>query len=128
LDGHRYLNLATVRRNGAEVKTPVWFAAADGKLYVFSAGDSGKVKRLRHSSRVRIAPCDARGRVRGPWLDGTGRIVTAARSIERARAALRAKYGWQMWLLDLFSRLAGRIRHRAWIEIETPPRRTRRPG
>ena len=38
--------------------------------------------------------------------------------IERAHAALRAKYGWQMWLGDLFSRLAGRIARRAWIEIE----------
>ena len=118
MDDHRYLCLATVRRNGVEVKTPVWFAAADEKLYVFSAGEAGKVKRLRHSPRVRVAPCDARGRVQGAWQDGTGRIVKDARVIERAQAALRAKYGWQMWLLDLFSRLTGRIRRRAWIEIE----------
>ena len=121
LDGHRYLSLATVRRNGVEVMTPVWFAAADGKLYAFSAGDSGKVKRLRHTPRVRLAPCDARGRVRGAWLDGTGRILTESPAIERARAALRAKYGWQMRLLDLFSWLAGRIQRRAWIEIEVSP-------
>jgi hypothetical protein len=37
--------------------------------------------------------------------------------IERAHKALLAKYGWQARLLDLFSRLAGRIRHRAWIEV-----------
>ena len=122
MDDHRYLCLATVRRNGVEVKTPVWFAAADEKLYVFSAGEAGKVKRLRHSPRVRVAPCDARGRVQGAWQDGTGRIVTDAGVIERAQAALRAKYGWQMWLLDLFSRVTGRIRRRAWIEIALSPR------
>ena len=61
LDRHRYVSLATFRRNGTEVATPVWFADADGQLYVFTAGDSGKVKRLRRSSRARIAPCDARG-------------------------------------------------------------------
>jgi PPOX class probable F420-dependent enzyme len=121
MDDHRYLCLATVRRNGVEVKTPVWFAAADEKLYVFSAGEAGKVKRLRHSPRVRVAPCDARGRVQGAWQDGTGRIVKDARVIERAQAALRAKYGWQMWLLDLFSRVTGRIRRRAWIEIALSP-------
>lgn len=44
--------------------------------------------------------------------------MTERPSIERARAALRAKYGWQLWLTDLFSRLAGRLRHRAWIEIQ----------
>lgn len=121
MDDHRYMCLATVRRNGVEVKTPVWFAAADVNLYVFTAGEAGKVKRLRHSPRVRVAPCDARGRVQGAWQDGTGRIVTDARVIERAQAALRAKYGWQMWLLDLFSRVTGRIRRRAWIEIELSP-------
>jgi len=121
MDDHRYLCLATVRRNGVEVKTPVWFAAADEKLYVFSAGEAGKVKRLRHSPRVRVAPCDARGRVQGAWQDGTGRIVTDSRVIERAQAALRAKYRWQMWLLDLFSRVTGRIRRRAWIEIALSP-------
>jgi PPOX class probable F420-dependent enzyme len=111
------MTLSTFRRSGAEVATPVWFAAAGGKLYVFTAGDSGKVKRLRHSSRARVAPSDARGRVQGAWRDATARLVTEPTAIQRAHAALRAKYGWQMRLTDLFSRLAGRIRRRAWIEI-----------
>jgi hypothetical protein len=117
LDQHRYMSLSTFRRSGAEVATPVWFVEAGGRLYVFTAGDSGKVKRLRHSSRARVAPSDARGRVQGVWRDATARLVSEPAAIERAHAALRAKYGWQMWLTDLFSRLAGRIRRRAWIEI-----------
>ena len=117
-DHHRYLTLATFRRTGAEVRTPVWFAAVAGKLYVFTAGESGKVKRLRGSSRARVAPSDMRGRVRGDRWDVAARIVTEPGVIERAHAALRAKYGWQMGLGDLFSRLTGRIRRRAWIEIE----------
>ena len=121
MDDHRYVCLATVRRNGVEVKTPVWFAAEREKLYLVTAGEAGKVKRLRHSPRVRVAPCDARGRVQGAWRDGIGGIVTDARVIERAHAALRAKYGWQMWLLDFFSRLTGRIRRRAWVEIALSP-------
>ena len=117
LDRHRYLSLATFRRSGAEVRTPVWFAAADGKLYVFTSGDSGKAKRLRNSPRARIAPCDARGGVRGAWREATARLVTDRALIARAGDALRAKYGWQMTILDLFSRVAGRIERRAWIEI-----------
>ena len=117
-DRHRYLTLATFRRTGAEVRTPVWFAAVAGKIYVFTAGESGKVKRLRGSSRARVAPSDMRGRVLGEWWDVAARIVTEPGVIERAHAALRAKYGWQMRLGDLFSRLTGRIRRRAWIEIE----------
>ena len=115
---HRYMSLATVRRSGAEVRTPVWFAVVGGRLYVFTAGESGKVKRLRHSSRARVAPSDARGRVLGAWLDVTARIVVEVPTVERAHAALRSKYGWQMRLADLVSRIAGRSRRRAWIEIE----------
>jgi hypothetical protein len=117
-DRHRYMALATFRRSGAEVRTPVWFAAMDGKVYVFTAGESGKVKRLRRSSRARVAPSDVRGSVRGEWWDVAARLVTEPGLIERAHAALRAKYGWQAWVGDAFSRLTGRIRRRAWIEIE----------
>src|SRR5712664_4333465 len=112
------MTLSTFRRSGAEVATPVWFAAAGGKLYVFSAGDSGKVKRLRHSSRARIAPSDARGNVRAEWWDAQARVVTEPRVIERAHAAMRAKYGWQARVGDLFSRLTGRLPRRAWIEVQ----------
>jgi PPOX class probable F420-dependent enzyme len=118
LDRHRYLSLATFRRNGTEVRTPVWFAAVGGTLWVFTAGNSGKVKRLRVSPRTRIAPCDARGSLTGAWLDATARLVTDAPAIARARVAFRAKYGWHIRLFDLFSRLAGRIERRAWIEVD----------
>ena len=107
LDRHRYLSLATFRRSGAEVRTPVWFAATGGKLYVFTAGDSGKVKRLRHSPRARVAPCDARGGVLGDWREATARIVTDRVLIDSARTALRAKYRWQLRILDLFSDCRG---------------------
>jgi PPOX class probable F420-dependent enzyme len=117
LDASRYLSLATFRRSGAEVRTPVWFAAADGRLYVFTAGESGKVKRLRASARARVAPCDARGRVEGVWQEATARLIDDAAVIASAHAALRAKYGWQISALDLVARLTGRIRRRAWIEI-----------
>ena len=117
LDRHRYVSLATFRRSGAQVATPVWFAAVDGRLYVVSGGDSGKVKRIRNASRARVAPCDARGGVQGPWQDATARVITDAALIGRAHAALRAKYGWQVRILDLVSRLTGRAKRRAWIEV-----------
>jgi len=67
---------------------------------------------------TRVAPSDMRGRVHGEWWDVAARIVTEPGSIERAHTALRAKYGWQMELGDLFSRLTGRMERRAWIQIE----------
>ena len=117
LDRHKYLSLATFRSTGAEVRTPVWFAPVDGKLLVVTAGDSGKAKRLRRSSRARIAPCTAQGKILGEWRDVEARLVTDPATIARASAALKAKYGWRARLLNLVSRVSGRMRHRAWIEI-----------
>jgi hypothetical protein len=114
----RYLSLATFRKSGQSVATPVWFAEDGGKLYVFSAGDAGKVKRLRNGPRARVAPCTVRGKVVGDWHEARGRIVTDAPTSARAYAALRRKYGLQMWLTDALSRLTGRHGKRAVLEIE----------
>ena len=117
LEQARCLNLATFRKSGVAVETPVWFAEVEGTYYVFSAGNAGKVKRLRNSSRARIAPCDVRGKVLGTWLDAKAVIVEGPTETKRAHAALRQKYGWQMKLADFISRLSGRRRHRAYIAI-----------
>lgn len=114
-----YVSLATFRRDGREVRTPVWVAADGGRLYVFSAGDAGKVKRIRATGRVRLAGCDMRGGVHGAWVDGQGRVVgQEPDTLRRGYAALRRKYGWQMWIGDVFSRVTGRYDRRALLEIE----------
>jgi uncharacterized protein len=122
----RYVSLATFRRDGREVRTPVWIAPDGDRLYVFSAGDAGKVKRVRASRRVRLAGCDARGRVHGEWVAGEGRVVgDEPAALERGYGALRRKYGWQMWLGDLFSKLSGRYHRRALLELHlTAPERS----
>lgn len=117
LEGERYLSLSTYRRDGRSVDTPVWFAHDGARLWVFTGGESGKVKRLRNSPRARVAACDARGKVHGPWHDVTVRIVSDPALIARANAMLLAKYGWQIRVLDLFSRVTGRHAQRAYLEI-----------
>ena len=117
LEQEPYINLETFRRSGVGVRTPVWFAILDRKLYVVTDGTSAKVKRIRATKRIRLAACGVAGAVHGPWLDGSARIVTDQTLIDRAHAALREKYGWQMGLLDLGSTLFGRIGRRAWLEL-----------
>jgi len=104
-DGKKYLNLETYRRNGIAVRTPVWFAAApaDGgqaKLYVYSTADSGKAKRIRRSGSVKIAPCDARGKVTGSWVDGRATIV-GSEEFARGMRLLNRKYWPLKQILDL---------------------------
>ncbi len=54
---------------------PVWCAADDGTLLVFSEASSWKVKRIRRDPHVRVSPCNARNKLRGPALDGDASIV-----------------------------------------------------
>jgi len=114
----RYVSLASYRRNGREVRTPVWLAEVDGRYYLFSEGKAGKVKRIRANGRARLAACDLRGRVKSDWFEARGRIVSDVGRVERAYAALRRKYGWQMRIGDFFSKLSGRFDQRAIVELE----------
>ena len=70
-----YVSLTTFRRTGVPVATPVWAAPDGDALVVWTRADSGKVKRLRHTARVTVAPCDVRGRVRGPAVEGVADFV-----------------------------------------------------
>ncbi|HEV3230433.1 MAG TPA: PPOX class F420-dependent oxidoreductase [Solirubrobacteraceae bacterium] len=93
LRGHKYCLLVTFRRSGEPVPTPVWFGLDDaGRAYVRSELDTGKVKRLRRDSHVRVAPCTVRGRPLGPGTEAAARILPAEEE-GRAEAALAANYG-----------------------------------
>ena len=120
LAAERYVSLATFRRNGNAVSTPMWAAAVNGKLYSVTNGGSIKMKRLKANDHIRLAVCDARGNVRGEWVDGHGRRVEDPAITQLAQRALEKKYGWQATILKFFSTLAGRVRQRAFIEMTIP--------
>jgi PPOX class probable F420-dependent enzyme len=115
--GHKYLNLETFKKSGDGVKTPVWFAAdpsasldsPDAKLYVYTIGASGKVKRIRNNPRVRIAPCTARGGVLGDWVEARAEIVTGEEAA-RGMNLLNKKYVPWKQLLDFFAAFRRRER------------------
>ncbi|MEA2738284.1 MAG: uncharacterized protein QOH05_1591 [Acetobacteraceae bacterium] len=108
LEGKRYLNLETYRTRGKGVRTPVWFAAAPGDtgqtLYVYTTADSGKAKRIRRTSVVKIAPCDARGRVNGAWIPARAELVRGE-AFERGMRLIDQKYWPWKQFLDLSARL-----------------------
>ncbi len=116
----RYISLSTQRKSGAMVNTPVWAAPEGEKLYAFSAADAGKVKRLRNFAAVRVAVCDARGKLLGDWMDAQAHITEDANEIATALQALRRRYGWQIRMTDFFSKLSGRYNRRAYIRITAP--------
>ena len=118
----RYIALTTYRRDGRPVTTPVWLAALEGKIYVFTASNTGKAKRVRATSRVRFAPSSMNGRrILGAWREGTGRVVQDESLRDRAMAALQRKYGWQLSVAMLVYRLRGLHHRRAVLELTPAP-------
>ena len=117
----KYLSLETFRKTGVGVRTPVWFAKDPASralttFYVYTLPDSGKAKRIRNNPKVRIAPCNMRGDLRGAWVDARARICDGA-EVEKGQELLNQKYGLMKRLGDFFSRLRGRIQIVLAIEI-----------
>jgi hypothetical protein len=94
-----YTRLTTFRKNGIAIATPMWFAENAGVIYMYTGATSGKVKRIRNSGRVTLAPCTASGKVTGVEVEAHARIVSGSQEISRAEAALAKKYGIRRRLL-----------------------------
>lgn len=109
IQGQKYISLATFRKNGIAVSTPVWFAELNDKLYVQTRNDSGKYKRIRNNPNVRIALCNIRGKITGPEHSGKARILPPGES-KQAQAAVRRKY----WM----ARLPFWSKKNEYLEIE----------
>jgi len=116
-----YVSLATLRRSGAEVRTPVWVAPDGERLVVYTNARSGKVKRIRNFARVRLAACSARGGIRSDWVEARARVLDDPVERDRALEALFRKHPLQMRVARLAAGLTGRWAERAAIEICEPP-------
>ncbi|MBQ0795864.1 PPOX class F420-dependent oxidoreductase [Zhongshania sp.] len=112
-----YILFSTKKRDGSFVATPVWCAGDDNTLYIFSAGQAGKVKRVRNFSECKIAPCTVTGKPLGDNINGSAHLIDDAES-QLAHRQLVKKYGLQMRLLDLGAALGGRKKTRAFIRID----------
>jgi PPOX class probable F420-dependent enzyme len=78
-----FVSITTFKCDGTPVSVPVWCAADHGSLLVFSEADSWKVRRIRRDPHVRLAPCSARGRPRGPAVDADASLVEDTKGSKR---------------------------------------------
>jgi len=115
--------LTTFRRSGEPVSTPVWVVPNKSALLVTTQLSTGKIKRLRHTSRVELRPCDRLGRI----ADGVAPIAGVAeiredeQSIRELNDAMVFKYGLLFWLVVLAERfLERRGRTRIVLRITKP--------
>jgi len=113
----KYLNLETFKKSGEGVKTPVWFAADPGadiasaaaRIFVYTIGVSGKVKRIRNNGRVKIAPCTMRGDVTGDWQNASAQIITGEEAV-RGMDLITRKYAPWTHIMNFFARFRRRER------------------
>lgn len=113
----KYINLETFRKDGTGVKTPVWLAADNGNLCVWTDGDSWKVKRIRNNEKVKVCKSDARGNPQSDWSDATARVLDAPADVEKLTKLMSAKYGLQFKFFALMGKLRSSRTDRVSIEI-----------
>ncbi|WP_344004821.1 PPOX class F420-dependent oxidoreductase [Streptomyces thermocarboxydovorans] len=101
----KYLLVTSYRRNGTPVATPVWVVRDGDALGVWTAADSGKVKRIRNRPDVLVGPCDMRGNPTGDQVPATAEICDAE-TTARYRRLIARKYG----LLGRLTLLGSRLR------------------
>jgi len=115
--GQKYLNLETFKKNGDGVKTPVWFAAdpsvslasSGAKIYAYTIGVSGKVKRVRNNPRVKIAPCSMSGKVLGEWVEARAEIISGEEAVRGMQLLNKKYFPWKQ-LLAVFAFFSRRER------------------
>lgn len=97
----QYVLVATFRRNGEPVATPLWTARDGDRLVFRTEGDTAKVRRIANDPRVLVAPCTVRGKPTGPPVEGRARVTGPGD--EAAERALDAKYGVQRRVYERFA-------------------------
>ena len=88
----KYISLATFKRDGSRVATPVWVTRDGDHLYVITDPNSGKAKRLRNSARAEVAPCDARGKTSSDYVPASAVLLDEA-GTKKVKDLVNAKYG-----------------------------------
>lgn len=118
LQDNSYCLLGTLKKDGSRVHTAVWFASDQDWHYIFSAGDAGKVKRLRNFSDVDTAPCTLLGKSLGKAVASDGYLIDDRDEIVHCLQLFTAKYGWQMNTLNTLSKLSGKYQQRRYIKVK----------
>lgn len=109
LEGYKNINLTTFRKSGELMVTPVWYVVMNGRIYVRTGADSGKVKRIRNNPRVLLAPATVRGKRLGADSEAWARTLDTGEEqvAEKAMELLGRRYKTTP-LVNLLTRNEGR--------------------
>ena len=110
---HEFIVLTTYRKNEVALPTTVWFANDQGKIYITTGANAGKIKRIRNNGHVQMTPSDRTGNLLGePQVEGHAH-ESKAEERGHAHELLAQKYG------EAFERMLGqRSIDRTYIVVE----------
>lgn len=106
--------LTTFKRDGTPVATPVWWVELEPKNFGFwTSSASGKVKRLAHTERVTVQPCNMRGVVKpgSTPVDAVAKLVSGT-ELDAIRRKVIAKYGVWTKVSEGAAKLMGWIKRK----------------
>jgi len=114
--GQKYLNLETFKKNGDGVRRRCGRAdpsasldSGAAKIYAYTIGVSGKVKRVRNNPHVKIAPCNMSGKVLGEWVEARAEIISGEEAVRGMQLLNKKYFPWKQ-LLAAFASLSRRER------------------
>ena len=105
-----FLSLETFRKSGEGVKTPIWFVQEGDSLYMWTVGDSAKIKRIRNNPQVKIAPCKRFGEVTGEWVTAQASVDDSPAAVRHVEELLRRKLGFGFMVFGLIDGIRDRQR------------------
>ena len=100
----KYLSITTFKKNGEKKSTAVWYAAKDKKLYIWTADNSWKIKRIKNNNNVEFTASDYKNSHLTEFIAGKARIMD--KSEEKFPFELfKERYGFQFTMFRLMGKL-----------------------
>jgi uncharacterized protein len=112
-----YILLTTFTKDGRPKPTPIWAAPDGDRLVVITQEKSWKVKRIRNTPRVTVAPCDLRGNPKGEAVDAVAAILDKSAN-GATYDAIGKRYGLFGKAFSVFSKLRGGMKNNVTIELQ----------
>ena len=113
-----YILLTTFTKDGRPKPTAIWAAPDSDRLLVITQEKSWKVRRIRNTPRVTIAPCDRAGKPKGEAVEAVATILDKSAN-GATYDAIGKRYGLLGKTFGVFSKLRGGLKNNVTVELRS---------
>jgi PPOX class probable F420-dependent enzyme len=112
-----YILLTTFTKDGRPKPTAIWAAPDGDRLVVITQETSWKVKRIRNTPRVTIAPCTRSGKPTGEEVEAVATILDKSAN-GPTYDAIGKRYGLLGKTFNVFSKWRGGMKNNVTVELK----------